>query len=497
MSSSVGLLEFFILEASDYIARLDALLSSAGPSGPDSEAFVRQARALRGSATMARQSAVSDVAAAIERVGRSLRDGSLPWDAGLNGALIAAVEDLKTFLHGIRSWSAADDRRAQARAAELNRLVPASRRTPAPTPSGASSGFLLAEVADIATALERYVGAPEDRDALLGALRRVRALRGVAALQDVPPLPEVADAVERAAKSLERGAERASPEQLHLLGAAAAVFRRAATELGQGRRFDPASPEMHRFAAAEAALAEQAGEHQRIVPVTELFFDDPGPHVVVVAPHPPTTLAQRFRMEVVSQAEHLRRLVADARGALGPASRDPLVRDLRASLLGLGTAAESFGERDVARLLASWSDRLASVDGAALSGLEEVAALLADPTTPIADLTAVLERPRSAATDSQPSPAAERKGSTPTGRELQALLEDGIAGISLLETTPLSQPVPIIDEHLIPIQELLYRGRRALDRANEVRDQIRRHGRAPAPEEVEEILDLLELAAAD
>src|SRR5256884_7614853 len=50
-----GFLDFFILEASEYVEQLDGLLARAVPTtGPDAEVMIRHARALRGSATMAK-----------------------------------------------------------------------------------------------------------------------------------------------------------------------------------------------------------------------------------------------------------------------------------------------------------------------------------------------------------------------------------------------------------------------------------------------------------
>jgi hypothetical protein len=49
----------------------------------------------------------------------------------------------------------------------------------------------------------------------------------------------------------------------------------------------------------------------------------------------------------------------------------------------------------------------------------------------------------------------------------------------------------------VPVDALLYRGRAALDRAMEIRDQLRRGSGAPAPELLEELYDLVELARAD
>ena len=58
MTAPAGFLEFFILEASEYVEQLDGLLLGAGASGPDNAAFQRTARALRGTATMAKLASV-------------------------------------------------------------------------------------------------------------------------------------------------------------------------------------------------------------------------------------------------------------------------------------------------------------------------------------------------------------------------------------------------------------------------------------------------------
>jgi hypothetical protein len=85
---------------------------------------------------------------------------------------------------------------------------------------------------------------------------------------------------------------------------------------------------------------------------------------------------------------------------------------------------------------------------------------------------------------------------TPTGRELHAMLQDGIQRINMLEDRPLSQPVPIIEETVVPMDVLLYRGPAALARAREVRDEIRRRG-GPTPDLLGELYDLLDLAVAE
>ena len=155
MTGPTGLLNFFVLEATEYVDQLDGLLNSAGPSGPDADAFTRAARALRGSATMARLTGISALAAAVERLGRALRERALPWTPVLSGALTSAVDDLRQLVRGARSWGEAEEARAQERTAELLGFAPIAARTASPTPVVTSSGalFVVSGCTDIAGAL--------------------------------------------------------------------------------------------------------------------------------------------------------------------------------------------------------------------------------------------------------------------------------------------------------------------------------------------------------
>src|SRR5256885_11347207 len=98
-------LDFFVLEASEYVEQIDGHLAKAADIGPDSESLQKVARALRGSATMAKLSTFAELASGVEAVGRSLRSGNLSWDAGLRGALTAATDDLKLLLRAARAWT--------------------------------------------------------------------------------------------------------------------------------------------------------------------------------------------------------------------------------------------------------------------------------------------------------------------------------------------------------------------------------------------------------
>ena len=90
---SQGLLDFFVLEASEYTEQLDGALARSAGNAPDLDLFTRNARALRGSATMARVDGIAKVATGLERLGRGLRDGSIKWSPQLRGAIVAAVDD--------------------------------------------------------------------------------------------------------------------------------------------------------------------------------------------------------------------------------------------------------------------------------------------------------------------------------------------------------------------------------------------------------------------
>ena len=71
------------------------------------------------------------------------------------------------------------------------------------------------------------------------------------------------------------------------------------------------------------------------------------------------------------------------------------------------------------------------------------------------------------------------------------------AGLGALDEQPLGTRVPLPEERVVPIEDLLYRGNAAVDRAMEVRAEARRSGTGPAPAIVQEIWDLLELALTD
>src|SRR5262249_39774811 len=152
--------------------------------------------------------------------------------------------------------------------------------------------------------------APPDGQAVLeAALGHVRTLRGVAAVHDMPPIPDVLDAVDRAARAITSAHTAATQAQIALFAAAAGLLRRTAKDFESLGRPERDTAEERRFQSARDGLAATVTDADHILPISELFYGDDVPALVSRAPSPPTTPADRFRLEVVSLAEHLRGLV--------------------------------------------------------------------------------------------------------------------------------------------------------------------------------------------
>jgi chemotaxis protein histidine kinase CheA len=273
------LLDFFTLEASEYLTRLESIVTQNGMQDADAIRFAAAARGLRGSATMAKANGVSSLANTVERIAGSVVQGAVKWEPELQRSMVGAVEDLKLLVRSVRTWGAEQDARVEQSLARLSRYAPA--------------------------AVERR--------------------------EDI------------------------------------------------------------------------------IMPISQLFYNDDGQHVVYVAPNPKTHYEQQLR---------------EQSGGIGPGTLSPEVKRV--------------------------------------------------PTTP----------PRPAA------PAPVR--TPPRGQELRDVLNSSLATMRGLETRN-SGPQPA---QLVPIQELLYRGQSAIDRAAEIRRALKKSGAPPTRALVDELVDLVELAAA-
>ena len=82
-------------------------------------------------------------------------------------------------------------------------------------------------------------------------------------------------------------------------------------------------------------------------------------------------------------------------------------------------------------------------------------------------------------------------------RGAAALIDSSISALDALSSHPFAEPTPIPEDTVVPIESLLYRGRSALDRAVELRDELRAGGDPVDRTALDELFDLLELARAE
>ena len=339
----LAMADFFALEAGEYLERLDALLAPEG--APAADEFVRLARALRGSALMASQTPIARAAAGLESLARSLREGRRGWDPGTRQVAIRAIDDLKILVRRVAAWTDADTAKSEALGHELEQLSGRpSAVLRAVEASGLDAGaraFVAREGAAIASALDRTAAAmragASARDPLQHVLRTLQPLRGLAALNDLPPLPDVLEGIERAINEVVRGAPQATPAATpdFFQGAATAIAQ-AAREVAERGRPDPDGPAFRAFAGH---LSHFFDREPIVVSISDLYFDDAGPHIVQRGAGA-AQAAPLSRMELVSHGEHLR-LAADAiERAPSATQRELRVHTLAGTFRALSVAGE-------------------------------------------------------------------------------------------------------------------------------------------------------------
>ena len=456
---------------------------------------------------MARVPRIAEIALVMERLANGVRDGEVNWTSDLRYALLDTITDLREFVGRIANWSSDDDRKALERLGALRGRLPAGQQTPR-TPQGAGTTpiFIALQAAAIAGDLETYVNDPSSHGVVNDVVNRLRSLRGIAGVADHPPLGEAADAVERTLRELAPDSVLRDTDT-ELLRAAAALFRRASSELRNRARFDAAAPEVDRFARAAAAVSAPPMSDAPVVRIEELFFTDAGPHLVRRGTTPVRSAEARFREDVVTRAEHLRRLVAEARAASDAFSRERVRRDLRAHLGQLDEFARSFGAQQVASVVGEAAADPAFSESV-LDAIDNVARILTTPGINLAEMEsrlAIGERRRwtplsSPATAAAPSPSGRQERvpapSPRSGRALRQMIDASLTQLSSLEEVPLIEPVRTDDDAIVPVEALLYRGQAALERARELRDQLRHRGTTD-PDALHELYDLLDLARVD
>ncbi len=303
--------------------------------------------------------------------------------------------------------------------------------------------FFVAESVSYAATLRELMWLPAPERDTGQMLRAARGMRGAATMVRLSDLAIVAGRMERIARSLHtRRTQWTEPLsyslQAVLYELPELISAAGAWGAGESERAAAIADALHAFAPSVDKKA-----NSMVVPIARLFHDDGGPHVIYVAVTPQTQFEQQLREPAPDKGDAAAARAERPRPAPAPA----LTASARPAEVAQAPAPRQRAPQPPTRT----------------------------PTPP------------------QARPPAGGERTTPRGRELQSLISEGLAGFEGMELD--SQPAVAAAGGLVPIESLLYSGRTALVRAREIRAAQAAAAREPTPEELDELMDLMELAA--
>ncbi|MBX3148137.1 MAG: Hpt domain-containing protein [Gemmatimonadales bacterium] len=312
MSVPSGRLQFFVLEASDYLERLALVVGRPVP--PDPGELVRLTRALRGAALMAGLAPYARAAGALELLAKAHRSAPGSWTPDRAASLADAVDELRRLASRGVDWTDADSDAAAALADSLAAgLETDPDGTPAAPRRAAGQGeelqpsvraFIGREGAHIAATLEDAAAAL-DQGRLAGAtdavLARLQPLRGLATLPSLSPLPEFLDAVELTIRNLRDAS--APPGGARALRHAATAVAQLARGVAAGSATGSETPDV---LLGAASLLESFGRDDDVVDIATLFRDDDANPILAHGNAPSADDSSDSMLELVSLADRLR-----------------------------------------------------------------------------------------------------------------------------------------------------------------------------------------------
>jgi chemotaxis protein histidine kinase CheA len=480
--------DYFALEAGEFLDALDHLLSRT--DSPDPREFFRLARGVRGSAQIAGATGIAGVAERLEDGARALREGRLQWSEELKQRSIRTVDDVRVLVRAHGRWGEAEEARAKEAAARWG--GEGDRRT-----LGASGGgdqlfaFVRREITGVVAEMDRVAAElrddPGGREPLRSVLRRMRPVRGVAGMATLAPILEVLEGIEDAVHEVLSRALAVEGRYMDLLAAARDALAEAGTSLERGEAPAASAPELDRFRDLRdqgEAADDEAGPDD-VVPISRLFSDEGGPHVVA-SPMAPVAIAEDgatpveveafIRIEATGFLDRADALIAEQGARANRFAR--IAGQLAGLASSVGELARTYAVEGIAAAADDAETRLraAATADEARDVLDDLRAALpgAAPRAP-----RIVAPPAPPAPEPSPAAAAATVAS-----ETAASSADG------------GGPAPAADG-VVPIESLLYAPGDALREALELRPRIDALAAAakgtPLADTLDELFALVEL----
>ncbi len=192
---ALTLTDFFIQEATEYLDRIVEALEDRGEDSIDK--IRRLARALRGSARMTDQEAIAEAAGAVQALAADVIAGRRHFDAEAQGTLREALVQIRQMIE--TAHSPPEDQRSRVR--DLVDQLGRPATTIPPVGEGQRlRRYLGTELRGLATDLGEAIAVlerdPRNRQPLKNLLRRIRPLRGVQGIDQIPAVGPALAAVE-------------------------------------------------------------------------------------------------------------------------------------------------------------------------------------------------------------------------------------------------------------------------------------------------------------
>jgi chemotaxis protein histidine kinase CheA len=229
---------------------------------------------------MADQEAIARGAGALQTLATELGAGRRHWSPELRATLISAFAEVRQMVGSLEAPPPDLAARAEALAERLGEVT-----APPPPPSRDDDRFrrylgtelrgLASDIGDALVVLERD---PRNREPLKKLLRRIRPLRGIEGVDDIPGVGPAVMAVEEVILRIADTSATVGPGHLVLFRRARQALDDVATELirgGQPDVVDVGGPEIEDL---KDQVLETAAQRE-VTWISELFHEDDGPHI--------------------------------------------------------------------------------------------------------------------------------------------------------------------------------------------------------------------------